>query len=302
MPQSSAGLFYGVGAYLCWGFFPLYWTLLTPSEPPEILAHRVVWSLVFVAGLATALRLWPKVRAVVRDRRRRLLVLVAAVAITANWGFFIYGVNTERVIEVSLGYFINPLVTVFLGVLVLKERLRISQWVAVGVGFVAVVVLTIDYGRLPYVGLALAFSFGIYALVKKQVSLGTVEGLTLETLLIAPFAVLFIAWLMADDRATVGFHGGGHVALIVLTGLVTAIPLLLFGAAAPRLSMTTIGLLQYLAPTLQFLTGLFIFGEAMTPVRWVGFVMVWIALVIFTLDAIANRRRTLAETAAGTAL
>lgn len=302
MPQTSAGLFYGIGAYLCWGFFPLFWILLGPSEPPEILAHRVVWSLVFVVFLVTGLRLWPKVASVLRSPRQRILVAIAAVAITTNWGFFIYGVHTERVLEVSLGYFINPLISVFLGVIVLKERLRIAQWVAIGLGFVAVVVLTIDYGRLPYVGVVLALAFGVYALVKKQVSLGTVEGLTVETLLILPFAVAFLVWLAATGQSTVGSHGTWHVVLIVLTGLVTAIPLLLFGAAATRLSMTSIGLLQYIAPILHFLTGWLIFGEEMPAGRWIGFTLVWIALVIFTVDALHHRRRTLAETARAAAL
>lgn len=302
MTQSSAGFAYGVAAYLCWGLFPLYWTLLEPSGPTEILAQRVVWSLLFVGLLATALRLWPRIRAVIRNPRQRGYVAVGAVALSLNWGFFIYGVNNDRVIEVSLGYFINPLVTVFLGVLVLKERLRPWQWFAVAVSFCAVVILTIDYGRLPYAGLAVALSFGVYALVKKQVALGTVEGLAVETLFLLPFAVGFIVWLMITERATVGYHGGGHLVLIVMTGLVTAIPLLLFGAAAPRLSMTSIGLLQYLAPILQFLTGLFVFGETMTQVRWIGFGLVWFALAIFTVEALAHRRRALGEAARGSAL
>lgn len=282
---------FGVAAYLCWGLFPLYWPLLSPAGSLEILAHRVIWSLIFVAGLLTVTHRWRQFTTILRQPRLLAWLSLASAAIAVNWGAFIYGVTNERVIETSLGYFINPLVTVMLGVLILGERLRRLQWAAVGLGAVAVTVLTIDYGRLPTVALAVATSFAIYGFVKKKLDLGTVEGLGAETLLLAPVALAYLIWLGAGEALVFGQEGAWHVVLLVGTGVVTAIPLLLFGAAATRLSLTTLGLLQYLGPALQFVLGLVVFGEEMTGPRWIGFLLVWSALVLFTTDAARNRRR-----------
>ncbi|AXT86691.1 EamA family transporter RarD [Aeromicrobium sp. A1-2] len=288
----------GVGAYLCWGFFPLYWPLLDPAGSLEILAHRFVWSMVFVMILIGVLGRWSRFRAIARDRRLMVILTFASITIALNWGGFIYGVTNGHVIETSLGYFINPLVTVLLGVFVLKETLRPAQWAAVGIGIIAVVVLTVDYGRLPWVALLVAFSFASYGFLKKKANLGAFEGLGMETLILFPVALAFLAVLQLRSELTFGHAGPGNVALLIGTGVVTAIPLLLFGAAATRLSLTTIGLLQYLGPIIQFIVGLTIFGEAMSTARWVGFVLVWSALVIFTIDAIRGRRRLLPTEAA----
>ena len=282
---------FGVGAYLCWGLFPLYWPLLEPAGSLEILAHRVVWSLVFVVGLVTATGRWTQFLAILRQPRLLAWLTLASIVIAVNWGAFIYGVTHERVIETSLGYFINPLVTVMLGVALLGERLRRLQWTAVALGAVAVTILTVDYGRVPTIALAVATSFAIYGFVKKRLDLGTVEGLGAETMLLTPVALVYLAWLTFDGSLVFGHEGFGNVALLVGTGVVTAIPLLMFGAAATRLSLTTIGLLQYLGPALQFILGLVVFGEEMTGPRWIGFVLVWSALVLFTTDAVQNRRR-----------
>jgi len=287
---------------LCWGFFPLYWPLLHPAGSIEILAHRVVWSLVFVALLLTVTSRWASFRSISSDRRLLLILGVASVAVAINWGVFIYGVTHDHVIETSLGYFINPLVTVLLGVFVLGERLRLFQWVAVGIGFLAVAILTVDYGRLPVIALALAFSFGTYGFLKKKANLGAVEGLTMETAILAPVALLYLAGLQLQDSLAFGHQGLPNALLLACTGVVTAIPLLLFGGAATRLSLTTIGLLQYLGPIVQFILGLFVFHEEMTSARWVGFVLVWLALLIFTVDAVGNRRRTLRQSAESVAL
>lgn len=302
MSDTKRGLIFGASAYILWGFFPLYWNHLGPSGPLEILSNRVFWSLVFVAIIAFATRKWGTIRTILRDRRKVMYILAASALITVNWGLFIYGVTEGHVIETSLGYFINPLVTVLIGVVVLGERLRPVQWAAVGVGAAAVVVLTVDYGRLPYIALILASSFALYGLIKKQVNLGTVEGLTIESAFITPFALVFVVYLNFTGEATVGYNGAFHFVLIALAGVATAIPLLLFGAAATRLSMTSIGILQYFAPILQFIFGLFVFNEDMTPVRWAGFILVWIALIAFTYDGVANHRRTLARAAQGAAL
>jgi chloramphenicol-sensitive protein RarD len=282
---------FGVAAYLCWGFFPLYWPLLDPAGSLEILAHRVIWSLLFVLLLITVMRRWRRFLDIARDRRMMLILAAASVVIAVNWGSFIYGVTNGHVVETSLGYFINPLVTVLLGVFVLKETLRPAQWIAVGIGAIAVVVLTIDYGRLPWIALLVASSFATYGFLKKKADLGAFEGLGMETLILAPVALAFLITLQLRGELTFGHEGAGNTALLIGTGVVTAIPLLLFSAAATRLTLTTIGLLQYVGPVLQFIFGLTVFDEEMSDARWVGFVLVWLALVIFTADAIRSRRR-----------
>jgi len=282
---------FGVAAYLCWGFFPLYWPLLDPAGPLEILAHRFVWSMVFVLVAITAMGRWGAFRAIARDRRLMLILGVASITIALNWGGFIYGVTNGHVIETSLGYFINPLVTVLLGVFVLKETLRPVQWLAIAIGASAVVVLTVDYGRLPWVALLVAFSFAVYGFLKKKADLGAFEGLGMETAILFPIALTFLIALQLRGDLTFAHDGPGNVVLLIGTGIVTAIPLLLFGAAATRLSLTTTGLLQYLGPIIQFVVGLTIFDEDMTGARWAGFVLVWLALVIFTADAVVHRRR-----------
>ena len=293
MNEARRGLLLGIAAYALWGAFPLYWPLLEPSGAVEILAHRIVWSVVVMGLLIALLRRTRALRDVLRDRRTTVLLVVAAITITFNWGTYIYGVNSGRVVETSLGYFINPLVTVLMGVLVLGERLRPPQWWALAVGFVAVVVLSVDYGRPPVVALVLAFSFGTYGLAKKSAGVGAFESLTFETAVLAPVALGYLVWLGAAGQAHFTSEGPGHVALLVASGVVTAVPLLCFGAAATRVSMTALGLLQYIAPVLQFLLGITLLGEHMPTGRWIGFALVWLALVVFTVDAIRHRRRSL---------
>lgn len=297
MNESRSGLTMGVGAYLCWGLFPLYWPLLDPAGSLEALAHRVAWSLVFVALLLTVTRRWSAFRDIWRDGRRVLFLGLASVVIAVNWGTFIYGVTHDKVIETSLGYFINPLVTVLLGVFVLHETLRRAQWVAVAIGAVAVVILTVDYGRLPYVALTVAFSFATYGFLKKKAQLGAVEALGAETLLLTPIALVYLGVLQANGTLSFGHQGVPNALLLAGTGVVTAVPLLMFGGAATRLRLTSVGLLQYLAPILQFVFGLLIFNEPMGTARWIGFVLVWIALVIFTIDVLGGRRRVLGRAA-----
>jgi chloramphenicol-sensitive protein RarD len=284
-------LLFGVAAYLLWGAFPLYWPLLEPAGALEILAHRIVWSAVTMSVLVLVLRRRAHLMALVADRRVLGLLTLAAVTITVNWATYIWGVNNGRVVETSLGYFINPLVTVLMGVLLLGERLRPLQWVAMGVAVTAVAVLTWDYGRPPYVALVLAFSFGTYGLAKKTADVGAVESLTLETVLLAPLALVFIAGLTLTGHAEFGNHGTGHALLITTTGIVTAVPLICFGAAATRVSMVSLGLLQYLAPILQFGLGVLWFHEDMPAGRWAGFLLVWVALVLFTVEATHRHRQ-----------
>jgi chloramphenicol-sensitive protein RarD len=300
VPDARRGFLLGVAAYVMWGAFPLYWPLLEPASATEILAHRVLWSCITMGVLVLALRLRGQLRAILRDRRVRLLLTLAAAVITVNWVTYIWGVNNDRVVETSLGYFINPLVTVLMGVLILHERLRRLQWVALGIASLAVVVLALDYGRPPWVALVLAFSFGSYGLCKKTANVGAAESLAYETAVIGPFAAAYLLWLGATGDSSFASHGTGHTLLFVTTGIVTAVPLICFGAAATRVSMVTLGLLQYLAPVLQFALGVVYFHEDMPVGRWVGFVLVWIALAIFTVEAINHRRRQLRLTVEAT--
>jgi chloramphenicol-sensitive protein RarD len=285
----------GAAAYLLWGLFPLFWPLLEPAAPIEILAHRITWSLVFlVAVLAIA----GGFRFVRRLGRRRILMLsLAAALVTVNWGTFIYAVNSDHVVETSLGYFINPLVTVALAVAVLGERLRPRQRVAVAIAAVGVTVLTIDYGRPPWIALTLACSFGLYGLVKKRVGVDGTQSLFVETAVLAPVALAYLLWLGADGTGTFTTEGAGHVALLATGGVVTAIPLMLFGAAAIRIPLATLGLLQYIAPVMQFLIGVLIYSEPMPATRLAGFGLVWLALCVFTFDAIGVVRRDRAAAA-----
>ena len=301
MSESRRGLLLGIAAYTMWGAFPLYWPLLEPAGAPEILAHRVLWSCLVMGALVVVLRRRAAFVAILRDRRRALLLSGAAMVITLNWLTYIWAVNNGRVVESSLGYFINPLVSVLMGIVVLGERLRREQWMAVGVAVIAVGVLTVDYGRLPWVALLLACSFGTYGLAKKLAGAGAVESLAFETLLIAPVAVAYLAWLEAQGSLAFGAHGVGHALLLASTGVVTAVPLICFGAAATRIPLVTLGLLQYLAPVLQFALGVLWFAEPMPLGRWVGFVLIWLALSLFTVEAWRHRRRQLrlvAETSA----
>jgi chloramphenicol-sensitive protein RarD len=300
--EQARGFVLGVAAYLLWGLFPLYWPLLEPAGAIEILAHRVLWSVITMAVLVLALRRTPQLRAIFADRRRRSLLLVAAAVIAVNWGTYIWGVNNHRVVETSLGYFINPLVTVLMGVFILGERLRRCQWIAIGIASVAVVGITVEYGHPPWVALVLAFSFGTYGLAKKQAGVEAVESLTFETLALVPLAAIYLAVLGARGDGHFTTDGTGHALLLVSTGLITAVPLICFGAAAIRVPMTTIGLLQYLAPVLQFLLGVAVLGEHMTTMRWVGFGLVWVALAIFTVEALRHRQRQLRLAAEAVAL
>jgi len=287
------GTLLAAGAYVLWGLFPLYWPLLKPASALEVLAHRVLWSLVVVVALLALTRRLPQLRAVLRDRRATTRLGVAAVVVAVNWGTYIYGVSSGQVVETSLGYFVNPIVTVLLGVLVLGERLRPVQWAALGAAALAVVVLTMENGRPPWLALVLAFSFGTYGLIKKTVGVGAIEGLGVETLALLPVAAAYVVFLGLRGTATFGAQGPMHAGLLALSGLVTAVPLLLFAAAASRVPMTTLGLTQYLAPTMQFLLGVTLFHEPLSGLKLAGFTIVWAALALFTADLVRHHRRQL---------
>ena len=300
MEERRVGVLSGLSAYALWGLFPLYFPLLEPASGVEIVAHRVVWSVLFIALLLTVVRGWSAVRAVVSDRRTMLILLAAAVLIAGNWLVFVYGVNSGHVVETSLGYFINPLVSVLLGVVFFAERLRPLQWTAVGIAAVAVAVLTVDYGRPPWIALALAVTFGLYGLMKKLVRVAAAPGLFVETALVAVPAVVLLGVLHVHGHGTFGNAGTANALLLISSGIATAVPLLLFAAATRRIPLSTVGLLQYLTPLMQLSVGVFVDGEPMPPARLVGFAIVWVALAVFTVDSLRNvrsgGRRLAAET------
>jgi chloramphenicol-sensitive protein RarD len=285
------GYLYGLAAYVCWGFFPLYFKLLRPAGALEILAHRVVWSAVFVALLLSALRGWRRI-AGLRHRPRTVAgIALAAVLIAVNWGVYIYGVNSAHVVETSLGYFITPLIAVAFGLALFGERLRWAQWFALGLGALAVVVLTVDYGRLPWIALTLAVSFSTYGMVKKRLGLPPTDGLFVESGLLAVPGLAYLGWLQASGHSTFGHGSAGHTVLLLVSGAITAVPLLLFASAANRIPMTGLGILQYVAPIIQLFCGVVIFHEPMPAARLAGFGLVWLALIVFTWDALTAARR-----------
>jgi chloramphenicol-sensitive protein RarD len=289
-----AGVASGFTAYVLWGLFPLYWGFLEPASPTEVLAARVVFALASLAVLVTIVGQWSVVRAVLGDPRQRLILALAAAVVSVNWGVFIWAVANDHVVDASLGYFINPLVSIALGVLILRERLRALQWLAVGIATLAVAYATLALGRLPWIALVLAFSFGFYGLAKKLAGVDAIASLTVETLLLSPFALGYLVWLASQGTLQFGANGPGHALLMVGAGPVTALPLLFFGFAAHRVPLSVLGPLQYVAPSLQLVIGVWWLGEPMSVQRWLAFVGVWIALVVFTADALrASRSRPL---------
>ncbi len=292
--EERLGGIYAFAAYFLWGFMPLYFLLLAPIGPWEIVVWRILFSLLFCAILLTVTRTWGKLLAILRDRRLVFWTIVAGLLIYVNWQVFLIGILTGHVIEGSLGYFINPIVTVLLGVLVLKERLRIAQWVAIGFAALAVIVIIVAYGSFPWIALTLAASFGTYGLVKKQIGprVDAVSGLTLESLWLTPIAVIQLIVVASTTGLVWGTQGAWHTALVPLAGVITAVPLLLFAAGARRVPLVLIGLMQFIAPIMQFITGAWIMQEPMPLERWIGFGLVWLALIVLSADSLISARRT----------
>ena len=282
----NSGLVAGIGAYIMWGLVPLYWPLLKPASAMEILAHRVVWSLVFLLIIVYFKKLFTDIKSALFDKRIMILLFFASIFITINWGVFIWAVNNGHVIETSLGYFINPLVSVALGVIVLKEKLRALQKVAVSLTFVAVTFLTLTLGHPPYIALSLAFSFGFYGLVKKMANVKAIPSLTLESLMITPFFAIFLYYLASQNELSFVKLGPVHAFWLATAGIVSVIPLMLFSTAVLRIPLVVLGLLQALGPIIQFLLGYFVFNEPMITARWVGFLIVWLAVSVFSYDAV----------------
>lgn len=287
----SRGVAYALLAYLAWGLFPLYFRFLAGVGAVEIVLHRVAWSLVFLLALLAGLRRWQWLAPLARQPRVLAAAGLSALLLAGNWTLYVWAVMNGRVLDASLGYFINPLVNVLLGSVFLRERLRPAQWAAVALAAAGVAWLALRGPQFPWVGLAIAFSFGLYGLLRKTAALGAIEGLTLETMILAPLAIALLGWWTWQGSGGLAGHDGATLAWLVGVGPLTAVPLLLFGAGARRIPMATLGLLQYVSPTLQLLLGVWLFGEPLAGARLLGFALIWVALAIYSVESLLRSRR-----------
>ena len=289
MSKNKFGLLFGVSAYSLWGIFPLYWPLLEPANPLEIVSHRAVWTLVFCFIVLAATKALKSTLATLKRPKVAVKLFLSSLLVSINWLVYIWATNNEHVVEASLGYYINPLIIIGFGVIFLKEKMRGLQWAAVTIASIGVLVLTLDYGRLPWIALTLAVSWGSYGLVKKQLGLGALEGLAIETFISSFFYLAYLIYVGNQGTGQFG-QGWGLTLLLMSAGAITAIPLLLFNGSTNRLPFTTIGLLQYITPTLQFSIGVWVLNEDMPKARWAGFFIIWVALVALTLDLVKSSR------------
>lgn len=286
----NKGIWNGLAAYAMWGFFPIYWKLLHEVPALQVIGHRISWSFILLIAVILFTKQWQEFRSVALVPKVIGIYALAGVLLSINWLVYVWGVNSGFIVETSLGYFINPLISVLLGVLFLRERLRTMQWVAVGLAAAGVIYLTFTYGRPPWIALSLAFSFGIYGFVKKMAPLGSLYGLTLETALVSPLALIYLLFVQSAGTGAFLHQGSLTDFLLIGTGAVTSIPLLMFASAARQIPLTMIGILQYIAPTLQFLIGVFLYHEPFDQSRLVGFSLVWLALMVFWVENyLANR-------------
>ena len=289
----TAGAAYAGGAYLLWGVLPLYFLLLVPTGPWEVVAWRVLLSFVFCLVLLTITRGWGAFRAIVRQPKLLGWTALAGLLIYVNWQVFLIGTLSDRIVETSLGYFINPITTVLLGVFVLHERIRRLQWAAIGIAAAAVAVIVIGYGEFPWIALSLTASFGVYGLIKKKIgpAVDAVSGLTLESFWLIPIAVVQLIVVAQTTGITMGANGGWHALLLAFAGVVTAVPLLMFAAGTSRVNLTVIGMIQFITPIMQFVIGVAFLHEPMPPERWAGFIIVWVAIAVFVVDLLLAARR-----------
>ncbi len=284
------GVLYGIGAYVLWGFFPIYWKVLHQVSAFQVIGHRIGWSFIVLIFFIVITRQWQEFRSVASNAKTIGIYAIAGVLLSINWLIYVWGVNADFIVETSLGYFINPLLSVLLGVLFLRERLRSAQWIPVVLAALGVIYLTVVYGRLPWIALSLAFSFGFYGLVKKLAPLGSLYGLTLETAIVFPIALVYLIFVEINGAGAF-LHNGMRIDLFLAgSGIVTTIPLLMFASAAKQIPLTMVGILQYIAPTLQFLIGVFIYKEPFDQAHLIGFGIVWIALIVFWVENFVSNR------------
>jgi chloramphenicol-sensitive protein RarD len=288
----NKGIIYAVLAYGIWGFLPIYWKTINEVPASQILSHRIIWSFIFLVVIISVRKDWMAFGKAIQSRKTFLIFSLAAILIGVNWLTYIWAVNAGFIVETSLGYFINPLISVLFGVIFLKEKLRTMQWVSIGLAFAGVLYLTFNYGELPWIALLLATTFGLYGLIKKTAPLNSLHGLSLETGILFLPALFFLIFSESQGTGSLGHTGWSTGLLLILSGVVTALPLLLFAIAARKINLSTLGILQYFAPTLQFLIGVVLYNEPLTSARLAGFVIIWIALIIYSLENIYVRRRS----------
>ena len=284
------GIWYAIGAYVIWGFFPIYWKWLEQVPAPQLLGHRIVWSFPFLVFIVLLQRQWKAFRAAISAPRILLIYSIAAILLAINWLTYVWAVNAGFIVETSLGYFINPLLSMVLGVVILRERLRLWQWVTVGLAAAGVLYLTFSYGSLPWIGLILAFSFGLYGLVQKTAPLGSLHSVTLETGILFLPAVGYLLYTETTGQGAFLHAGAISSILMVGAGVATAVPLLMFGAATQRITLSLVGVLQYIAPTMYFLIGVLVYGEPLTMERLIGFAIIWLALIIYAVESFLFHR------------
>lgn len=280
--QQQTGIWYAVGAFLSWGILPLYWKALKSVPAWEILAHRIVWSFIFMGILITYHRRWNDLKAVISIRNKLPAVLACSVLISANWGIYIWAVNASHIVDASLGYFINPLLSICLGMLVLRERSNFWQWVALATATTGVLIITVQFGKIPWIALSLAFTFGLYGLVKKMANIGSMIGITMETMIVMPFAFGYLLWLQQKGSGAFGNAPVWITLLLAGTGIITVVPLLWFARAALRVPLSVVGFTQYLNPTMILFFGLFLYHEKFTTVHLISFIFIWCALAFFS--------------------
>jgi chloramphenicol-sensitive protein RarD len=286
----NKGILNGIAAYALWGFFPIYWKLLQQVPALQVIGHRIGWSFSLLIAFILFTKQWKEFRSTALTSKNLSIYFIAGVLLTVNWLVYVWGVNAGFIVETSLGYFINPLLSVLLGVIFLRERLRLAQWLPVALATAGVLYLTLAYGRPPWIALTLAFTFGFYGFVKKLAPLGSLYGLTLETAIVFPIALIYLAFVEVSNRGAF-LHNGALVDLLLIgAGLVTTVPLLMFASAAKQIPLTVVGILQFIAPTLQFLIGVFIYHEPFDTSRLVGFGLVWLALIIFWTESYVAKR------------
>jgi len=289
LSNNKLGLLFGISAYTLWGALPLYWPLLEPANPLEIVSHRAVWTLVFCIIVLLATKALKRTLVTLKRPKVAVKLFLASILISINWLIYVWATNNGHVVEASLGYYINPLIIIGFGVILLKEKMRPMQWVALTIATIGVLVLTIDYGRLPWIALVLAISWGSYGVIKKQLDLGALEGLAIETFISGFFYLGYLIFLGNQGTGQFG-NSWGLTLLLISAGAVTAVPLLLFNGSTTRLPFTTIGLLQYITPTLQFSVGVWVRHEDMSTARWVGFMIIWVALSALAIDLVRSNR------------
>lgn len=285
--RKTAGVIYAIAAYIVWGILPIYWKLLDNVFPMEVLAHRIVWSLVFMCIVITVTKQWDEFKHIIKDKRQMLYIFIASIMITINYGVYIWAINSNKIIEASLGYYINPLLAVLLGIIIFKEKVNFLTGTALIVAFVGVLIKAIQYGKVPWISLSLAISFALYGAIKKSVSVSPTVGITLEVAMITPFALIYIGLRNISGVSAFNIQGASIIFLLIGSGVATAVPLLLFASGAKRIPLSLIGFTQYICPTIVLLIGIFMYNEGFTTIDMIAFGFIWLAIVIYSFSQVS---------------